>query len=139
MDLKDRILKIAGGQKVVAVATVDEESGQVLPAVRYMVTFGLDDLTLIGSTSRGSRKVQQMKKNSNVALTIWEGGDFSNPYVIMTAKAEVHENLETKKKYWNTELEKYFKNPDNPEYVVIKFMPSKIEYYHDMKMNIWTK
>ena len=49
MDLKDQILKLVGGQKVAAIATVDEESAQVLPAVRYMVTFGLDDLTLIGS------------------------------------------------------------------------------------------
>jgi general stress protein 26 len=139
MDLKDQILKIVGGQKVAAVATVDEEAGQVRPAVRYMVTFGLDDLTLIGSTSRGSRKVQQIKKNSNVALTMWEGGDFSNPYVIVTAEAVVYEDLETKKKFWNPELEKYFMSPDNPEYVVIKFVPTNIEYYHDMKMDVWTK
>jgi general stress protein 26 len=139
MDLKDQIQKIIGGQKVAAVASVDEESGKALPAVRYMVTIGLDDLTLIGSTSKNSRKINQMKKNPNIALAFWEGGDFSNPYVLVKAKAEVHEDVETKRAFWSPMLEQHFKNPENPEFVIIKFLPYQIEYYHDMLMDVWTK
>ena len=60
-----------------AVATVQEGK----PAVRFMALVGLDDLTLIGATMKSSRKVEQIKKNPEVALTIWSGKNFSDPYV----------------------------------------------------------
>ncbi len=118
---------------MVAVATVQEGK----PAVRFMALFGLDDLTLIGATMKNSRKVEQIKKNPAVALSIWSRKNFSDPYVIIQGKGMVHEDLETKKKFWNPRMEVYFRKPENPEYVVIKFVPQRIEYYQDMTMEVW--
>jgi general stress protein 26 len=133
MSLKENILKVMGGERVVAVATVQEYG----PSVRFMALFGLDDLTLIGATMKSSRKVEQIKKNPAVALSIWSGKDFSDPYVMIQGKGLVHEDLETKKKFWDKKLEPYFQTPENPEYVVLKFVPKRIEYYHDMNMEVW--
>ena len=64
----------------------------------------------IEPTMKSSRKVQQIIKNPNVALSIWSGKSFSDPYVVIQSRAEVHEDLETKKKYWNPKMEAYFQN-----------------------------
>jgi general stress protein 26 len=133
MSLKESILKVMGGQVVAAIATIQEGK----PAVRYMAVMGQEDLTLIGASNKGSRKVEQIKKNPDVALTIWSGKNFSDPYVMIQGRAEVHDDLETKKKFWNPIMEPYFQKPENPNYVVIKFTSKRIEYYHDMTMDVW--
>jgi general stress protein 26 len=58
---------------------------------------------------------------------------------LIHCKAEVHEDLDTKKKFWDARMETYFQKPDDPNYVVLKFIPEKIEYYHDMRMDIWQR
>jgi general stress protein 26 len=133
MLLKESIFKVMGGQVVAAVATIREGK----PSVRYMSVIGLEDLTLIGTTRKASRKVEQIKNNPNVALAIWSGKDFGDPYVMIQGKAEIHEDLETKRKYWYPVMEPYFQKPENPDYVIVKFNPNGIEYYHDMKMDVW--
>jgi general stress protein 26 len=133
MSLKESIFKVIGGQVVAAVATIRESK----PVVRYMAVTGFDDLTLIGATRKDSRKVEQINKNPDVALTVWSGKNFSDPYVMIQGKAKVHDDLETKKKFWNPMMEPYFKKPENPDYVVLKFTPMRIEYYHDMTMDVW--
>lgn len=135
MSIEDNILKVIGGMHVAAVATVS--AGK--PAVRFMAVVGLNDLSIMGATMKNSRKVEQIRKTPQVALSFWEGKSFSDPYVVIQSNAEIHEDLETKKKFWNPMLEPYFQNPENPNYVVLKFVPQSIEYYHDMSMDIWTK
>jgi len=104
MALKDDILKVMGGMHVAAVATVSVGK----PAMRFMALAGLQDLSLVGATMKGSRKVEQISKNPEVALSIWSGKEFSDPYVVIQGKAEIHEDLETKKKFWDPMMEKYF-------------------------------
>jgi general stress protein 26 len=133
MSIKDGILKVMGGEHVAALATVQEGK----PAVRFLALVGLDDLTLIGATMKSSRKVTQIKMNPDIALTIWSGKNFSDPYVMIQGKGSVHEDLDTKKKFWDKKLEPYFQKPENPDYVVLRFVPQRIEYYHDMNMEVW--
>ena len=135
MALKDNILEVMRGEHVAAVATVTDGR----PAVRFMALVGLDDLSLIGGTMKSSRKIEQMKKNPEVALSIWSGKNYTDPYLLIESKAEIHEDLETKKKFWDPKLEPYFKSPENPSYVVLKFLPQRIEYYHEMSMDLWEK
>jgi general stress protein 26 len=135
MTLKDNILEVLRGEHVAAVATVTDGR----PAVRFMALVGQDDLSLIGGTMRSSRKVEQIRKNPEVALSIWSGKSYTDPYVLIQSKAEVHEDLETKKKFWDPKLEPYFRNPENPDYVVLKFVPQRIEYYHEMSMDLWER
>lgn len=125
MALKENILEGVGGPHVAAIATIDGK----LPAVRFMVLNGFPDMTFVGATMKITKKVAQLKKNKNVAISTWSGKEFSDPYVEMMAKGEVHEDLATKKKYWNPMFEQYFKTVDNPDYVVLVFTAAEIIYH----------
>jgi general stress protein 26 len=137
MALKEKILAVTGGPHVAAVATVDNGK----PAVRFMVLNGFDDMTFVGGTMKTTRKVVQLKKNPEASVSIWSGKEFSDPYVVMKGKGEVHEDLVTKKKYWNPMFEKYFKTVDNPDFVVLKFVASEIEYVAEgmTGMEVWKR
>jgi len=135
MSVKEGILKVIGGEHVAALATVD--GGR--PAVRFLAMAGMEDLTLVGATMKSSRKVAQIKTNPNAAISIWSGKNFSDPYVMIWGKASIFDDLQTKKKFWDRGLEPYFQTPENPEYVVLKLVPERIEYYHDMTMELWER
>ena len=125
MALKEKIIEVIGGPHPAAVATLDNG----MPAVRFMVLAGFPDMTLIGATMKASNKVIQLRKNANAALSIWSGKEFSDPYVEMKAMGKVHEDVATKKKYWNPMFEQYFKTPENPDFVVIVFTATEITYH----------
>ncbi len=124
MALKEKILAVIEGMHVAAIATLDDG----MPAVRFMVLTGFPDMILVGATMKSSRKVAQLTKNPNAAIAIWSGKEFSDPYVKIRTKGAVHEDLATKKKYWNPMMEQYFKAVDDPEYVVLVFTAGEIEY-----------
>ena len=106
-----------------------------------MVLNGFDDMTFVGGTMKTTRKVAQLKKNPEASVSIWSGKEFSDPYVIMKGKGEIREDLETKKKYWNPMFEKYFQTVDNPNFVIVKFVASEIEYVAEgmTGMEIWKR
>jgi general stress protein 26 len=137
MTLKEKIMEVIGGPHVAAVATI---SGG-LPAVRFMVLTGFEDMTFVGGTMKGTHKVEQLKKNPNASLSIWSGKEYRNPYVGIRARGKFHEGLDTKKKYWNPMFEQYFKSPDNPDFVVIKFIAEEIVYNGPMMsgQEIWKR
>jgi general stress protein 26 len=125
MALKDQILEVIGGSHVTAVATLDGK----MPAVRFMVLAGFPDMTLVSATLKTSHKVGEMQKTSDVALSTWSGKEFSDPYVEMKAKVTIHEDVATKKKYWNPMWEQFFKTPENKDFVVLVFMAGEITYH----------
>ena len=137
MTLKEKIMEVIGGPHAAAVATI---SGG-LPAVRFMVLTGFEDMTLVGGTMKGSHKVEQLKKNPNAALAIWSGKEYTDPYVGIRARGEVHEGLDVKKKYWNPMFEQYFKSVDNPDFVVLKFVAEEVVYNGPMMsgQEIWKR
>jgi general stress protein 26 len=106
-----------------------------------MVLNGFADMTFVGGTMKSSKKVQQLSKNPNTAIAIWSGKEFSDPYVEIQATAEIHEDLATKKKYWNPMFEQYFKSVDNPDFVVLKFVAAEIVYHGEnmMSMDVWKR
>jgi general stress protein 26 len=124
MALAEKILEVVGGPHVAAVATI----AGGMPAVRFMVLNGFEDMTFVGGTMKSTRKVEQLRKNPNTAIAIWSGKEFTDPYVMIQARGEVHEDLKTKKRYWNPMFEQYFKSVDNPEFVVLVFTAREIEY-----------
>ena len=137
MPLKAQIMEVINGPHVAAVATLDGK----LPAVRFMVLAGLPDMTLVGATMKSSKKVAQLKKNPDTALAIWSGKEYSDPYVEIKAKGKVHEDIATKKKYWNPMLEQHFKTPENPDFVVIVFTVGEIAYHgkNMSSLEIWKR
>jgi general stress protein 26 len=144
MELETKILEVIRGPKLAALATVKEESGKVLPAVRYIVAMGFEDLSLMAATRKSSGKVQDIKKNPNISLTIWSGKDLIpedliKPYVVIKGKAELIDDQETKNRFWNPYLENHFHGINDPEYGLLKFVPNSIEYYHGNTVNVWAK
>jgi general stress protein 26 len=125
MELKDQILEVIGGSHVTAVATLDGK----LPAVRFMVLAGFPDMTLVSATLKTSHKVGEMQKTPDVALSTWSGKEFSDPYVEVKAKVKIHEDVATKKKYWNPMWEQFFKTPENTDFVVLVFTAGEITYH----------
>jgi general stress protein 26 len=124
MTLEEKILAVIGGMHPAAIATIDQGK----PAVRFMVLTGFPDMTLVGATMKTTRKVTQIRKNPDASIAIWSGKEFTDPYVVIRAKGKVHEDLVTKKKYWNPMMEQYFKTVDNPDFVVLVFTAGEIEY-----------
>jgi len=137
MALKEKILEVVGGPHVAAVATV----AGGLPAVRFMVLNGFEDMTFVSGTMKATRKVEQLRKNPNAAMSIWSGKEFTDPYVVIQARGEVHDDVKTKKKYWNPMFEQYFKSVDNPDFVVLVFTAREIEYHgpNMMEPEIWKR
>ena len=137
MALKDQILEVVGGPHVAAVATLDGKK----PAVRFMVLAGFPDMTFVGATMKASKKVGQLKKNPDAALSIWSGKEYSDPYVEVQATAKIHEDVATKKKYWNPMWEKFFKTPENADFVVLVFSAGEITYVRkDMSgTDVWKR
>ena len=137
MALKEDILDVVGGPHVAAIATVDGK----LPAVRFMVLNGFPDMIFVGCTLKGSNKVAQLKKNPNAAISTWSGKAFSDHYVVMRAKGEIHDDLATRKKYWNPIFEQYFKSVDDPDFVVLIFTASEIVYHgkNMMTEEVWKR
>ena len=65
MTLKEKILEVMGGPHPAAVATLDGK----MPAVRFMVLAGFPDMILVGGTIKSSRKVEQLMKNPETAIS----------------------------------------------------------------------
>ena len=137
MELKEKIMDVIGGLHIGAVATIAGDQ----PAVRFMALTGFDDMTLVAGTRKGTRKVGELKAHPDTAISIWSGKEFSDPYVEIHAKGEVHEGRETKEQYWNPMFEEYFGSIENPEFVLLLFAADTIEYYAPpaMEAEIWKR
>ena len=125
MELREKILEVIRGPHPAAVATLDGNR----PAVRFMLLNGFPDMTLVGGTMKSSRKVVQLKKNADVDIAVWSGKEITDPYVEIRARAEIHDDIATKKKYWNPMFVPYFRSVDNPDFVVLIFTANEITYY----------
>jgi len=60
---------------------------------------------------------------------VWSGKEITDPYVEIRAQAKVHNDIATKKKYWNPMFIPFFRSVDNPDFVVLLFTASEITYY----------
>ena len=125
MELREKILKVIGGPHTAAVATLDGKQ----PAVRFMLLTGFPDMTLVGGTLKTSRKVVQMQKNPDVAIAVWSGKEFTDPYVEIRAQVEILADTAIKKKFWSPAFVQYFRSVDNPEFIILKFTAAEITYY----------
>jgi general stress protein 26 len=125
-DLEGRIGKILGHKQTAALATVTASG---FPWVRYVTIESDPDFTLRFCTSRASRKAGQMVENPDVHVTC---GNLQPPddsvFLQIVGRAEVCGDRETKDRYWQKEWRRYFKGPDDPDYVMVFIHPIRIEY-----------
>jgi general stress protein 26 len=93
------------------------------------MTMADDDLNIWFATFAGSRKVAQVANNPEVHLTLGVT-DFetAESYVQIQGTGQVLTDAATKKAVWYEHLENIFSGPEDPNYVVCKVTPSRIEF-----------
>lgn len=123
--LKDKIREMLTKPQLTAIATV---SATNKPYVRYVVTFGDDDLNIYFATHLSSTKIKHIHYSDEVHLTLGATSmqDMS-PYLQIEGKAEIITDTETKNSFWNPSFENYFKGADDPDYSIIKVVPYRIK------------
>jgi general stress protein 26 len=90
-----------------------------------------EDLTLWFGTHSKSRKVREIRVNNRVTVTFYDPKEAS--YVTVLGTAKVINDVETKMKYWRNNWSTFFpKGPENEDYILIRFEPTRIEI---MNMN----
>lgn len=105
------------------------------PWVRYVMVSGEENLDIYFTAMKQSRKVSQIKADPSCHILV--GGDpkdFTRHWVQMAGKAEVLEDLPTKKKMWQEYHATMFKGPEDPNFVVIKVKPERVELWGGGKM-----
>ncbi len=101
-----------------------------MPRSRYMTGSMGDDLSIWGATHLSSQKVSIIKNNPNVCcLCTIDPQKFDSPIVVIVGKADIFDDPEIKRSNWRDGLKQFFTGPDDPNYVVYKITPLKIEYY----------
>ena len=102
--------------------TVDENNK---PQARILANFPIEDDWIVWmGTFPHSRKVSQVKNNSNVMVFFYDPKGRS--YVSIAGIAEIINNPEFMKKYWKDSWKKYQKNTET-DYVLIKTTPKRLE------------
>jgi general stress protein 26 len=125
-ELKKKILSKLTGPTLCALGTLMEDGR---PWVRYVTPFADENLTLWMATFLGSRKVAQIKKNPEVHLTAGVATmETAESYLQIQGRAEILTDEKTKKTVWFDHLKNIFSGPDDPNYVVCKITPYRIEF-----------
>ena len=136
-DLKAKILEKMKEHTLASFATLTEDAK---PWTRYVVINADDQMNIWFATFKGSRKVRQIGDNPEVHLTLGVG-DMTHAvsWLQIQGRAEIFDDAETKKTVWYDMLEPIFTGPDDPNYVVCKVAPYRIEYYamNKKEPDIW--
>jgi len=138
-ELGKKIWKILETPQTAALATISEGGA---PWVRYVTVCAERDFTLSFCTSLASRKATQIAANPEVHLTC---GSLQPPddsaYLQIAGRAEVRRDQETRNRCWQEDWRRYFKGPDDPDYVMIFIHPHRIEYngIGALEADVWTK
>lgn len=136
-EIKEKILAKMKDHTLAAFATVTADNQ---PWTRYVVTRADDQMNIWFATFKGSRKVRHIAQNPKVHLVLGVTDMLTAvSWIQVQGRAEILEDAESKKAVWYDMLEPMFKGPDDPDYVVCKIRPYRIEYYtlNQRKPEVW--
>ena len=124
-ELEEKIWKILDHPRTAALATINASGA---PWVRYVTIRAEKDLTLSFCTGLSTRKAGEIAAHPAVHLTC---GVLNPPdgsvFLQIAGRAEIHSDAATKLKYWQEEWRRYFKGPEDPDYVMVFVRPYRIE------------
>ncbi|MCZ8523124.1 MULTISPECIES: pyridoxamine 5'-phosphate oxidase family protein [Paenibacillus] len=133
--LEGQIVSVLDANGVCSFGTVSGNQ----PRVRYMALLH-EGLTIYLATNSKTDKVDELKENDNVFVLVGYDGQKSDRILQIAAKAEVCEDRSLREKLWNDKFEAWFKGPHDPEYVILKIVPSRIEFYDgSTDVQVWEK
>jgi general stress protein 26 len=126
-ELKDKILEKIKKHALASFATVTEEGK---PWTRYVVAKGDENFNIWFATFKGSRKIRQVAHNPEVHMVLGVNDmTTAASWLQIQGRADILEDAATKNAVWYSMLEPIFNGPDDPNYVVCKVTPYRIEYY----------
>lgn len=132
--LEQTIIKALDDNKFGSFGTI--EAGNK-PKVRYMAVFH-DGLNIYLATNRKTHKVEELKDNPNAFLLLGYETGGGKDVLEIEAMVDITKDETLRSKVWNKELEKWFKGPDDPDYVILELTPTRIEYEaKDHKREVW--
>lgn len=125
-DLKQRIFDAARQFQLINFATITEDGK---PWVRYVVGRADDNLMFRFCTRKDSRKVAQIRKNSNVHLCLGAKDlEATEHWIQVEGTADVSTEKSERESFWFDALKNYFTGPDDPNYCVVIIKPRRIEF-----------
>jgi len=125
--LKEKILAKMTGLTLASFATVTESNK---PWNRYVVVKADERMDIWFATFKKSRKINHIALNPEVHLTLGVTElQSAVSWLQIQGRAEILEDAEIKKALWYDMLEPIFSGPDDPNYVVCKVIPYRIEFY----------
>jgi len=136
-DLSKKILQKMNEHVLASFATITEDGK---PWTRYVVVKADDQLNIWFATFKNSRKIRQIVNNPQVHLVLGvTDPQTAVSWLQVQGQAEILEDAETKKVVWYDLLGSIFSGPDDPNFVVCKVTPNRIEYYtmNVPKPEIW--
>ncbi|MFX3625524.1 MAG: pyridoxamine 5'-phosphate oxidase family protein [Ectobacillus sp.] len=124
MGLKEKILTVMQNQPTGILATIRDNK----PHSCFMIFFH-EDLTLYAATDKQSKKLEDIKQNPSVHVLIGrEKKEWDKEFIEIEGNATVEDNAEMKQRFWNDDLRRWLNGPADPNYVLLKIMPSRIYY-----------
>jgi general stress protein 26 len=121
--LQKRIFELARSPQLMNLATLSE-TGE--PRVRYVVGSADEQLTLRFSTHLDSVKVQELRANAHVAVTMGATSTRSSVWLQIEGVAEVRTDEAERRGFWFDELKGHFTGLDDPRYCVVRITPRSI-------------
>jgi general stress protein 26 len=126
-DIKDKIFDKIKAYSLASFATITENGK---PWSRYVMAKGDENFNLWFATFKDSRKTRHIAANPEVHMVLGVSDSVkATAWLQIQARAEICEDAATKKTVWYNMLEPIFNGPDDPNYVVCKVTPYRIEYY----------
>ena len=103
------------------------EGGDRHPNARIMQPYEPEkDFTIYFGASPRSRKVREVRKQSNVTLAFYNQQETA--YLTLLGTSSIVEDVATRRKYWRSNWNDLFPGgPESDDYVLIKFVPDKLE------------
>jgi general stress protein 26 len=124
-DLKEKLFNKMQEPCVWSLATITSEGK---PWVRYVSPHADRNLTIWFASIKGSRKVAQIEANPEVHLTMGiTDPTQAESYLQIQGAADFLDDASTKKEHWFDELSSFFSGPDDPNYLVCRVIPYRIE------------
>ncbi|AHV95258.1 pyridoxamine 5'-phosphate oxidase family protein [Paenibacillus sabinae] len=135
-ELEQRIIKALDDNTFGSFGTI--EAG-AKPKVRYMAVFH-EGLNLYLATDRKTHKVEELQTNPNVFLLLGYEAGGSKDILGIEARASVTKDGSLRQKIWNKDLERWFKGPEDPDYIILELSSTRIEYTGtDGNYEVWEK
>ncbi|MFS0836712.1 pyridoxamine 5'-phosphate oxidase family protein [Paenibacillus sp. 1P03SA] len=122
--LEQQIVSVLDKNEICSFGTVENEK----PRVRYMALFH-EELTIYLATSRKTDKVEELQDNPHVHILVGFDGKPSSDILQIEATGSVSTDESLREKVWRDDFKEWFDGPHDPEYVILKIVPSRIEYY----------